>query len=251
MQVYAAAATIESGRGFVFTGNVGSGPTAGGFEVDFPPVTGGLVHGFAGPTNITSGALSDDHVELARPAIVQVSGPVNAQDVLSIRSDGITEKRVTIAAACAQALQASAGGSVQAALFLGPDRQALRKVGLVADPTETSGSFQTIPQMSATLTLRNGGGIALIFGASLEIQTGDDVEIAVFLVDSMAVATEVAGLRRRINGPARHTTVAIATQIPPSDIPGPTPHEVRVSWRALAGTARAVDLHRSLWVGQY
>lgn len=251
-QVFAiAGVTIEPGCGFIFTGNQGTGALAGCDEVMLPTVAGGILHGFAGPSPITDSAATADHIELARIATLQLVGACAAGDVLTIRTDGKTEKRVATSTACGQALQASAGGAVQAAVFLGPDRQGVRKVGVASDPTEASTTWQVMPDLYGSLMLRGGGGIALIFGASLDIQTGDDFEVTVFVVDSMGAETEVPGLRRRFAGAARKTSVAIATQLPAEAITGPTAHLVQVRWRAITGMARSIGQDRSLWIGQY
>lgn len=251
MQIYAAAGvTIEPGQAWVYTGVLGAGALAGGYEVNKPSVTGAPVHGFAGPSAVTDVALVDDAIVLAEFGTLQITGSCAAGDVLNARTDGTVEKRTALAASIGQALTASSGGSVLAALFLGPPRQSVIAVGSTSAPTESGGTFVVIPEMQGTLTLRNGTGITAVGNVNLELQVGDEVEVSMFLVDASSAATEITGMRSTLTGDGK-VRVPVTTQIAPSEITGPTPHTVQIRWRAITGTARAISTNRRLFAAEF
>ncbi len=251
--VYAKTGTIPPNAPWIFTG--ARERFTGAFEVDKPPTAGSVCHGKASASPITDSAATDSAVLfVVEVTDVPLSGAVAAGDLLSVRTDHTFEKRVGLTAAVGQALAASSGDAVLAALFLQPFRQESTSVGSTSSPTYSGGTFADVPEMSRTLTLRNGSGMTLVSHLGMELQAGDDVEIAVFLVDSSAAETQIDSLRARVSQPAgggtRHERVPISAQIRPTEITGPTPHTLKVRWRALAGSCRAVDVQRRLTVAE-
>lgn len=251
MKVFAkAGVTIEPGQAARFTGNLGTGALSGAAEVDYPAVNGGIAHLVAGPTAITDAAIAEDHTEIANFVQVQTFGTVAAGDILSVRTDGRYETRSGIKTAAGQALTADAGGQCSAAVFLGPTRQSVIAVGTTADPTEAGAVAVPIPEMTATLTLRSGTGITCVANVNLDIQSGDEVETSIWVVDSGSVATEIANTRS-LTSTVGKVRVPVTTQIAPTEITGPTPHTVQLRWRAITGTARAVATNRRLFAAEF
>lgn len=251
MQVFAkTGVTVEPGQAARFTGALGTGALSGAVEVDLPAVAGGIAHLVAGPTAITDSAISDDHIEVAHFSQVKTFGTVAAGDILSIRTDGLYETRSGIKTAAGQALTPASGGQCSAAVFLGPSRQSVIAVGTTADPTEAGAVAVPIPEMAATLTLRSGTGITCVANVNLDIQPGDEVETSIWVVDSAAAATEIAGTRA-LSSSVSKVRVPVTTQISPTEISGPTPHTVQLRWRAITGTARAIATNRRLFAAEF
>lgn len=119
--------------------------------------------------------------------------------------------------------------------------------GSTSDPTTTSGTFAVIPEMTITQTM--SGKVFVTFSCTVEVQSDDDWDAAIFLDGA-----EVTGTRRnadffggsllgltpaRIDGFPLHLQ-ALLTGVSTGS------HTVDVRWRANAGTARATGTERNL-----
>lgn len=122
-------------------------------------------------------------------------------------------------------------------------------VGVAASPTTTSGSFVTIPDMTATL-VTTGGPVHVNFSATFQLQTNDAFDVQLYVDDqpvgaSLRRVNFVATLQGNPANNAPTSPVSVSAVLPA--LPAGE-HVFTARWRVATGSARARGAERELMV---
>lgn len=122
--------------------------------------------------------------------------------------------------------------------------------GTTSAPTQTSGTYAVIPEMTLTVTT-HGGNVLVAFDGSFDLQSGDDWLVSIFVDGAQNSASEreakffggsLLGLT-----PAEVQAVPIGCSALVTGLAAGS-HTFDARWRRLAGTARALSTQRQLSV---
>lgn len=240
--------TIDSGQYFILTGERGRIP--GGWEVDKPPYDGIFPHGVA-TAPITDSNLCDTAIlNVNGPVVLQLTGSVNKGDLLSCNMAGNAKKKIISEALAGIAIKDGVTDSyVIAMLFSSFWPSSASATITTANPTSTITSWNLIPEMTATINVRAQSRIITICSLNIELQAGDDFDVALFInpvggVESI-IDSSLRNAKLGLLGVPINQTLSINEMILNLN---PGQYTVQAKWRKNSGTARAIGTQRSLHI---
>lgn len=240
--------TIDSGQYFILTGERGRIP--GGWEVDKPPYDGIFPHGVA-LAPITDSVLSDNVImNVNGPVVLQLTGSVNKGDLLSCNMAGNAKKKIISEALAGVAIKNGITDSyVEAMLFSSFWPSSASAIITTPNPTSTSASWVLIPEMTATINIRAQSRIIAISSINIELQANDDFDVALFINPVGGLETIIDSSIRNsklgLLGITTHQTLSINEMILNLN---PGQYTIQAKWKKNSGTARAIDVQRSLHI---
>lgn len=242
--VYAASGTIDANLAYKLTGN-SSGTD---FEIDLPSA-GGRVDGFTASSVSSGSGSAVPAADTSQPQIMQFSGAVSDGASVATDANGYLRLRQTGEQQVGISVGGAMAGGAGLVLFRPqtfPNNNVIS--GTTNNPTSTSGSYATIPEMSTTL-VSQGRNAAVLFSCGFDVHDGDSFTLAIFR-DGTKVFERIVEFNGGVGAldPTANLKTPIIINVPLLGLTAGTTYTLTAQWAVVTGTGRAIGTGRFLFV---